>query len=302
MRAIKSLSLLIIAMFVSVFLLLSFVKGYGDPAAYSNGLHALLGADDIVIAVKTTEKYHENRVKDIVDTWFTLAPDNIYFVTDAADDKLNETTGGKVVLSDCGHGHTRERLCCKMNAELELFVAHNPRWACHFDDDNYVHLAELSRTLKNFNAGRDFYLGKPSTTGPVDLDAAHDKVKFWFATGGAGFCLSRSLLTKMSSYIRDGGFEHLGERLRLPDDVTLGYLIEHLLNVKLTVVNKFHSHLEALEEITREELNNQISFSAGGYKAQKMNLVDVPERYASKNDPQRFRSLHCFLYSRGCHH
>lgn len=51
------------------------------------------------------------------------------------------------------------------------------------------------------------------------------QVQFWFATGGAGFCLSRSLLMKMSSYIRNGGFELLGEYLKLPDDVTLGYLI-----------------------------------------------------------------------------
>lgn len=50
-------------------------------------------------------------------------------------------------------------------------------------------------------------------------------MKFWFATGGAGFCLSKSLATKMAPYVRDGKFVALGDKIRLPDDVTLGYLI-----------------------------------------------------------------------------
>ena len=57
----------------------------------------------------------------------------------------------------------------------------NLRWACHFDDDNYVHVAELLRTLKNYDPAYDWYLGKPSTTGPVDLDTAHDKVRLFVA-------------------------------------------------------------------------------------------------------------------------
>ncbi|EFO21831.2 hypothetical protein LOAG_06657 [Loa loa] len=100
-----------------------------------------------------------------------------------------------------------------------------PSWACHFDDDNYVNIAELVRVLKKLDPKHDWYLGRPSTMGPVGVDSTPEKATFWFATGGAGFCLSKSLLAKMSSYVRNGGFEELGELLRLPDDVSLGYLI-----------------------------------------------------------------------------
>ena len=146
----------------------------------------------------------------------------------------------------------------------------------------------------------DYYLGKPSTIGPVSLEAARNQINFWFATGGAGFCLSRSLITKMRTYVPNGGFELLCENLKLPDDIALGYLINYLLNVNLTVIPKFHSHLEPLYDIPTKNFHNQISFSAGSYRADEENVVKVPEIYPAKDDPQRFRSLHCFLYGHGC--
>ena len=51
-------------------------------------------------------------------------------------------------------------------------------------------------------------------------------VKFWFATGGAGFCLSQSLASKLMPLIGGGKFESVGDKIRLPDDVTMGYAIE----------------------------------------------------------------------------
>ncbi len=32
---------------------------------------------DVFISVKTTYKYHQSRLKDILDTWFRLAPENV---------------------------------------------------------------------------------------------------------------------------------------------------------------------------------------------------------------------------------
>ncbi|VDM09575.1 unnamed protein product [Wuchereria bancrofti] len=180
-------------------------KGLGRYGSQIEYVPTTSDLDGLVIAVKTTLKFHESRIRDIIDTWFQLAPNNIYFVTDTPDAKLNEITGGKLIVSDCSNGHTR--------------------WACHFDDDNYVNIAELVRVLKKLDPKRDWYLGRPSTVGPVGIDSIPEKATFWFATGGAGFCLSKSLLAKMSSYVRNGGFEELGELLRLPDDVSLGYLI-----------------------------------------------------------------------------
>jgi len=56
-----------------------------------------------------------------------------------------------------------------------------------------------------------------------------------------------------------GKFIEVGEKIRLPDDVTIGYIIEHLLNKNLSVVNEFHSHLEPMKFIKTDKLAEQVS-------------------------------------------
>lgn len=51
------------------------------------------------------------------------------------------------------------------------------------------------------------------------------RVKFWFATGGAGFCISRSLALRMMPIAGGGKFISIGDRIRFPDDVTMGFVI-----------------------------------------------------------------------------
>lgn len=74
-------------------------------------------------------------------------------------------------------------------------------------------------------------------------------MKFQFATGGAGFCLSRPLAVQMKPLVDNGELVATCEEIRLPDDVTVGYLAEHVLKTPLTVVKGFHSHLEPLRMI-----------------------------------------------------
>ena len=42
-------------------------------------------------------------------------------------------------------------------------------WWCHFDDDNYVHVARLAQLLKAHDAAMPVYLGKPSTPKPMEI-------------------------------------------------------------------------------------------------------------------------------------
>lgn len=48
------------------------------------------------------------------------------------------------------------------------------------------------------------------------------------------------------------------EKIRLPDDCTVGYIIEWVLGVPLTRSNLFHSHLENLQQVSRPELHKQV--------------------------------------------
>ncbi|CAD7082055.1 unnamed protein product [Hermetia illucens] len=175
-------------------------------------------------------------------------------------------------------------------------------WFCHFDDDNYVNVPRLVRLLDDYSPTVDWYLGKPSISSPLEIHLdnknssvpTNKKITFWFATGGAGFCLSRALTLKMLPIAGGGKFINIGDRIRFPDDVTMGFIIEHLLKVPLTVVDNFHSHLEPMEFIRPETFHDQVSFSYARMK-NEWNVVKI-DGFDMKTDPKRFYSLHCHLF------
>ena len=96
----------------------------------------------------------------------------------------------------------------------------------------------------------------------------------------------------MESLAADGKFASLADKMRLPDDVTMGYVVELLAGVAMTKVTEFHSHLEPLRLVT--DLKKQISFSYSSYGSE-MNVVEV-EGFSEEEDPTRFRSIHCHLF------
>lgn len=91
-----------------------------------------------------------------------------------------------------------------------------------------------------------------------------------------------------------GKFMTIGDRIGLPDDVTMGYIIEHLLKVPLTVIETFHSHLEPMDILPKETFNEQVTFSYGHIK-NNTNVLLI-DGFDDKIDPTRFLSLHCHLY------
>lgn len=56
-----------------------------------------------------------------------------------------------------------------------------------------------------------------------------------------------------------GNFISTAEKIRLPDDCTIGYIIEALLEVTLTHSNLFHSHLENLQRLPTDTVLEQVS-------------------------------------------
>lgn len=82
----------------------------------------------------------------------------------------------------------------------------------------------------------------------------------------------------------NGQFSSVGESIRLPDDVTMGYIVEVLLGRPLTVLTNFHSHLESLGYIEQKSFREQISFSysKGG------NILSLSEAFDHRLDPTRF--------------
>lgn len=253
--------------------------------------------DDIFISIKTTKAFHKTRLDLVLKTWFSLAREQTWFFTDTDDAEYQHKTGGHLVNTNCSASHNRRALCCKMASEFDAFLQSNKRWWCHFDDDNYVNVPQLVTTLADYDPQQDWYLGKPSIRAPLEIinrDNVSQRISFWFATGGAGFCISRSLAFKMMPIAGGGKFISVGEKIRLPDDVTLGYIIEHLLRKKLTVVEEFHSHLEPMRFVNTDTLARQVSFSYSQYGSE-MNVLPV-DGLDTRLDPTRLLSVHCLLF------
>lgn len=255
--------------------------------------------EDVFFSVKTTRTFHRTRLDVILKTWFVLAREQTYFFTDASDPLYQLKTNGHLINTNCSASHNRKALCCKMSVELDFFLDSNKKWMCHFDDDNYVNVPRLVRLLQEYDPREDWYLGKPSIRQPLEILARDSsrpqrKISFWFATGGAGFCISRSLALKMLPLAGAGKFISIGEHIRLPDDVTMGYIIEHLLKKNLTVVENFHSHLEPMKFLKKEALSDQVTFSYSKF-GKELNVLNI-DGFPLRVDPTRFLSLHCQLF------
>lgn len=76
------------------------------------------------------------------------------------------------------------------------------------------------------------------------------------------------------------------EKIRLPDDCTIGYIIEWVLGVPLTRSNLFHSHLENLQQVSRPEVHKQVG-SRRAFLANSMNVCcSVSHRCIVSPPPQ----------------
>lgn len=256
-------------------------------------------ANDVFIAVKTTKKFHRSRMDLLMDTWISRSKEQTYIFTDGEDEELQQKTGN-VISTNCSAAHSRQALSCKMAVEYDKFIESNKKWFCHVDDDNYVNVKTLIKLLSRYSHTNDVYIGKPSLDRPIQAterisESKTRPVNFWFATGGAGFCISRGLALKMSPWASGGHFMNTAEKIRLPDDCTIGYIIESVLGVKLIRSNLFHSHLENLHQVPQSEIHNQVTLSYGMFE-NKRNAILMKGAFSVEEDPSRFRSVHCLLY------
>ncbi|XP_069339136.1 beta-1,3-N-acetylglucosaminyltransferase radical fringe [Eulemur rufifrons] len=260
-----------------------------------------LRPDDVFIAVKTTRKNHEPRLRLLLRTWISRARRQTFIFTDGDDPELELRGGGRVINTNCSAVRTRQALCCKMSVEYDKFIESGRKWFCHVDDDNYVNPESLLHLLSTFSPSQDVYLGRPSLDHPIEATervqggGTATTVKFWFATGGAGFCLSRGLALKMSPWASLGSFMSTAERVRLPDDCTVGYIVEGLLGARLLHSPFFHSHLENLQGLPQDAVLQQVTLSYGGPE-NPHNVVNVAGVFSLQQDPTRFKSIHCLLY------
>lgn len=265
----------------------------------SPGLHELQ-LQDVFIAVKTTGAFHRSRLELLLDTWVSRTREQTFVFTDSSDEGLQERLGPHLVVTNCSAEHSHPALSCKMAAEFDAFLASGLRWFCHVDDDNYVNARALLKLLRTLPQALDVYIGRPSLNRPIHASEPqpHNRsrlVQFWFATGGAGFCINHKLALKMAPWASGHHFVDTSARIRLPDDCTVGYIVECKLGGRLKPSPLFHSHLETLQLLGAAQLPEQVTLSYGIFEG-KLNVIKLQGPFSPKEDPSRFRSLHCLLY------
>uniref|UniRef100_A0A452UPK8 Fringe-like glycosyltransferase domain-containing protein n=1 Tax=Ursus maritimus TaxID=29073 RepID=A0A452UPK8_URSMA len=168
-----------------------------------------------------------------------------------------------------------------MSVEYDKFIESGRKWFCHVDDDNYVNPKGLLRLLSTFSPSQDVYLGRPSLDHPIEAAERVTTVKFWFATGGAGFCLSRGLALKMSPWARLGQGCPRMRTSRRPEvsSVSAAPLSPSMLFPSLDLPPSL----------------SQVTLSYGGPE-NPHNVVNVMGGFSLQQDPTRFKSVHCLLY------
>ncbi|XP_053473221.1 beta-1,3-N-acetylglucosaminyltransferase manic fringe [Ictalurus furcatus] len=305
---VAALALLIIVAFVHSRLRNGKVSARVDkPSSSSSSSSTVTGArgqrsvrlEDVFIAVKTTRHFHRNRLALLLDTWISKTKEHTYIFTDATDKEI-KSRGFNIIATSCSPEHTREALSCKMAAEYDYFMASGKQWMCHVDDDNYLNPSALLSLLSEFSLDRDVYVGKPSLDRPIKAQELLPsnktrEARFWFATGGAGFCLNRKLAEKMAPWASGSRLEHTSAVIRLPDDCVIGFIVERRLGVSMIHSDLFHSHLENLFLLTHAQILKQVTLSYGLFE-NKMNSVGLKGGFSTEEDPSRFKTLHCFLY------
>uniref|UniRef100_A0A3Q4GYK3 MFNG O-fucosylpeptide 3-beta-N-acetylglucosaminyltransferase n=1 Tax=Neolamprologus brichardi TaxID=32507 RepID=A0A3Q4GYK3_NEOBR len=286
-KAVKTI-LLYIYICLCVYLLITCSRSVPEDAHVSQ---PELKVEDVYIAVKTTGRFHKTRLALLLETWISRTK-YLFLIS------LSLSPGYNMVVTDCQSDHSQQALSCKMSAEYDGFMASNKRWFCHVDDDNYVNPEALLSLLSAFPQEGDIYVGKPSLDKPI---TAHEllegnatrEVQFWFATGGAGFCLSRRLAEKMAPWASGSQFMRTSAKIRLPDDCTVGFIVEKRLGISMVHCPLFHSHLENLLLIGQRSIPQQVTLSYGIFE-NKMNSIEVKGSFSKEDDPSRFvsRNIH----------
>ena len=138
-------------------------------------------------------------------------------------------------------------------------------WYIFIDDDTYMNTTNLTKYLKNYDPTKKYYIGS----------SRFDKWRVKYMSGGAGFCLSKSLYNSITEYIRSkNNMQEL--YFNFNGDVTLGSWVNHIPDVLYVHENRFYaqkhkSENQLFEFISFHYLNTKEDFEFY-YKKENNNI------------------------------
>jgi fringe protein len=255
----------------------------------------------IMYVIRTSSHFYQKRLIYLLQTWIPLVNNDVFFVTDIF---LPNISKDHIILTKktCGSdAHSMNILCCKTAHDFILFHRHISKynWFCHFDDDQYVNVNNLNEYLSTFDSDQPYYIGRTSWADTLKRTKEPFPQPFWFATLGAGVCLSKRAIKLLKTYTQSPSeFADGCIRENYHDDIYLGFVLSGYLNISVTKTNHFHSHLEkdfySDKQTFLKTYTDQITF---GFRSPDRYPYYLPQLYTSHTDPYHIRTLHCYLYT-----
>ncbi|UJR26861.1 hypothetical protein I4U23_008172 [Adineta vaga] len=245
----------------------------------------------IFYLIRTSARFYQKRLIYLLETWVTLAKNDVFFTTDTI---LPNISKSRMILTKktCGiDAHTMGSLCCKTAHDFLLFQKHLSRydWFCHFDDDQYVNVDNLQKYLSTLDSTFPYYIGRNSWPDTVKRSKEPYPNPFWFATLGAGVCLSKRTIQLLKPFTQNPS-QYVDGCIRenYHDDIYLGFLLHGYLNITLTKNEHFHSHLEKTfysnQQTFLRTFRDEITF---GFRVGNRYPYFLPQIDKSQLDPYR---------------
>lgn len=160
----------------------------------------------IKFIVLTCEKYLKSRGKSILETWGKNQ--NITFLSDK--NGRDNIISFDNLSSDYSEMWNRYYEYIKNNSNED-------DWICFTDDDTHINIENLRKTLSLYSPDKDLYLGKKLflSERATDMDGNYTgfplnslvgekcTLPLYYASGGAGFVISKSTFTKLKKYVTE---------------------------------------------------------------------------------------------------
>ncbi|XP_065900892.1 beta-1,3-N-acetylglucosaminyltransferase manic fringe-like [Dysidea avara] len=281
---------------------------------------------NIYFSVKTTTKNFKTRLSYLIATWFQVVNKKMLTIVSEISDegtemaKVMKEAGFNLLLTDCDAGHTFLGLCCKTGCEYEAYYEalekykdeqDSFQWFCHFDDDMYVNVPELSSFLRQHDPAVPYYVGSSDDPKYVHtltdsalegLQNASIKVvnKQYQLTSGCSYCISHSLMMEMKPYANGKKvLSDLCVMTGIKDDWTVGMIIVSLLGHHRDIYDKVKTQQTRTYLLARanlEDMKKYVCVASTGTRQRNLESYARTINLPLSEDPMRFLAYHCLLY------
>jgi len=174
----------------------------------------------VQFSVKTTEKFHKDRIPVVKATWGRFMQRVTYY-SNVTDEKLGMTNSGGVPNTEQGH-------CGKMEKIIRDFNEMDGDWLVIVDDDTIFSVARMLQMLSCYNHQHNIVIGERYGFG---LNTGYG---YSYITGGGGMVMSRKAVT---NFVEKGcKCPHIST----PDDMYLGQCFSRTVGIPVTHSPLFH--------------------------------------------------------------